>query len=141
GPILGVMAGCAVLLLFVGCLGAGAWYYLTQRRAAAPQPSVEYVLDASARMAQAADTGGGTRLAVAEGVLDAIIRPADPALTSGLRVFGSGKLAEACSDTDLLVPLARASQAKIALSVLAVTNGSKPEAALATAVVAALRDL
>jgi len=104
-------AGCALLLLCAMCgASLGAWRLLGQRPAAAASPSVEYILDASARMALPSIGGVGTRLSVARGVLAEVIRPASPALTAGLRVFGSGKLPDGCADTDLLVPLAPASQ-------------------------------
>jgi hypothetical protein len=135
-------AGCLLLALCALCgAGLAAYRLYGARGPAAGQPSVEYVLDASPRMTLPSLTGGARRLAVAQSVLDEIIRPSDPALTTGLRVFGTGKLAESCADTDLLVPLAAANQAKISASLLAVSPGPQPDAALGAAVVAALRDL
>src|SRR5512143_3670224 len=101
-----VLGGCVLLVLCVGVIGAGAAgvWYLRGRTPPASQPAVEYILDASPRMAQPSE--GSTRLAVAQGVLAEIVRPAEPSVTAGLRVFGSGKLPAACQDTDLLVPLA-----------------------------------
>ena len=135
-------AGCAVLALLAACGAALAgWRLLSLRPPAPPQPAVEYVLDSSVRMALLADTGGGTRLAVAQGVLAEIIRPANPVVTAGLRVFGTGAAAQDCTDTRLLVPLAPANQAKIADGLLAVGPAIQPDAALGAAVVAALHDL
>jgi len=135
-------AGCLLVALCALCgAGVAARRFFGSRGPAASQPSVEYVLDASPRMALPADTGGGTRLAVAQGVLDEIIRPSDPALTAGLRVFGAGKQSAGCADTDLLVPLALANQPKISASLLALSPSAQADAALGAAVVAALRDL
>jgi hypothetical protein len=137
-----ILAGCAVLSLLALCGAAVAgWRLLSLRPPAPSQPAVEYVLDTSARMALPADTGGGTRLAVAQSVLAEIIRPANPALTAGLRVFGTGPAAPGCTDTQLLVPLAPANQGKIADSLLAIGPATQPDAALGAAVVAALHDL
>ena len=140
-PWLIVLGGCALLLLcglIVG--GAGAGYWLVNRgRATAVQPAVEYILDASPRMALASE--GGTRLTVAQGVLAEIVRPADPSLTAGLRVFGTGVQANACQDTDLVVPLALSNQTEISSRVLNVQAGAAADAALGEAMLAAIRDL
>src|SRR6185436_18160076 len=84
---------------------------------------------------------GGTRLAIAQAVLAEIVRPADTAVTAGLRVFGTGHQPAACQDTDLLVPLAPASQGLISDRLVALTSGAGADAALADAMVAAIRDL
>jgi hypothetical protein len=113
---------------------------LSQRRAAQiGPPNVEYVLDASPRMLQASE--GGTRLSVAEGVLAEIVRPASPAVAAGLRVFGTGQLAGVCQDTDLLLPLAAANQARISDRLSALQGGAGVDSALGVAMVSAIRDL
>jgi hypothetical protein len=131
-----------LLLLCAVCAAAVAgWQYYQRGRAVAAPPSVEYVLDASPRMALLSDAGEATRLSVAQSVLVEIIRPSSPTLTAGLRVFGTGKVPSGCADTDLLVPLAPANQSKISTELLAVNTPSKADAAMAAAVIGALRDL
>src|SRR5262249_35749199 len=133
---------CVLLLMCGLCVAAVAGWQLYQRgRAVAVSPSVEYVLDASPRMALLAENGEGSRLSVAQSVLAEVIRPSSPTLTAGLRVFGSGKVPSGCADTDLLVPLALANQEKISTQLLAVNTPSKADAAMAAAVIGALRDL
>src|SRR3990172_4288786 len=105
----------------------------------AAEPAAEYILDASPRMDL--PTAGGTRLAVARGVLAEIIRPAEASVTAGLRVFGSGANTEACRDTTLIVALAPASQALIADQLLGLSTGKAADAALAEAMIAAIKDL
>lgn len=137
-----ILIGCAALLILVCCaavVGGIAYFYMRGRPIVQAQPAVEYILDASPRMQQPSE--GGTRLTVARGVLAEIIRPSDPELTAGLRVFGSGALPAACSDTDLLVPLAPASQGEISDSLLGLDAGSSSEAAMVEAMLAAIRDL
>jgi hypothetical protein len=137
------LGGCAVLALCL-CLIAGAiaGYSLYLRRTppvATEGPSVEYVLDASPRMALPSQTG--TRLTVARGVLGEIIRPADPTVLAGLRVFGTGASSKACEDTDLLVPLAPSSQKLISDKAFTLEAGKATDSALAQAIVTAIRDL
>ncbi len=137
-----ILIGCAALLIVLCCAAvAGGIAYFVLRRGpiVQAQPAVEYILDASPRMQQPSE--GGTRLSVARGVLAEIIRPSDPQLTAGLRVFGTGALPVACSDTDLLVPLAPASQGEISDSLLGLDAGSSSEAAMVEAMIAAIRDL
>ena len=136
-------AGCVLIGLCVLCaLVGGGYFFFTQRTvASAAAPSVEYILDASPRMAQPAQGENGSRLSVARGVLAEVVRPSDPAVTAGLRVFGSGAQPIACSDTNLLVPLAPANQAQISTHLLALTAGSNSDAAMAQAMIAAIRDL
>src|SRR6185436_13928535 len=143
GPAVYIAAGCGVLLLCLICVGiAGAGYYFyTQQPGRAKQPAVEYILDASPRMALTAENDSSTRLAVAQGVLAEIVRPADPAVTAGLRVFGTGAQAAACQDTDLLVPLAVANQAQISTHLLSLKAGANPDAAMGEALISAIRDL
>jgi hypothetical protein len=131
----GVLAACG---LAAGVLAAGAWIY-TQNRVPASEPAVEYLLDASPRMALAAEDG--TRLSVAQAVLAEIVRPADPAVTAGLRVFGTGAVPDACKDTRLVVPLAPANQPTIAAELAALIAGPAAEAAMAEAMIAAIGDL
>jgi hypothetical protein len=137
-------AGCALIGLCVLCAAAvgGGFYFYTQRPvASAGVPSVEYILDATQRMALQAEGENDTRLNVARGVLAEIVRPSDPTVTAGLRVFGSGAQPAACNDTALLVPLAPASQVQISGHLLAVTTGANPAAAMAQAMISAIRDL
>jgi hypothetical protein len=141
-PMTFVLIGCAALLVLLVCAalaGGSAYFFLRGRSIVQAQPAVEYILDASPRMQQPSE--GGTRLTVARGVLAEIIRPSDPELTAGLRVFGTGALPVACSDTDLLVPLAPASQSEISDSLLGLDAGSSSEAAMVEAMIAAIRDL
>lgn len=135
---LGALALVGVCLC-VGVMGGAAFAYFANRDQA--EPAVEYILDASPRMAQAGTGGQETRLSVARAVLAEIVRPADGAVSAGLRVFGNGAVPEACRDTALLVPLAPASQGRIATTLTAVEAGQAADAALAEAMLAAIRDL
>ncbi len=139
-------AGCAVLALclcIVGVAGGGYLWFNQREPERGNQPAVEYILDASPRMtlpAAGAD-GEATRLKVAQGVLAEIVRPADPDVTAGLRVFGNGAVPVACQDTNLLVPLAPANQGQISDQALRLEAGAAADAALAEAMIAAIRDL
>lgn len=137
------------LLIALGCLvvggglclllaAAGALYYL-RGRARADSPGVAYILDTSPRMAL--DTEGGDRLTVAQGVMAEIVRPANPTLTSGLRIFGSGATSESCQDTELVVPFRPANQGEIAAGLEVLQTGSSAESALAQAMLDAIQDL
>ncbi|MEP7358958.1 MAG: hypothetical protein ABI847_17040 [Anaerolineales bacterium] len=132
--------GCAALLAggLVAALAAGG-FLLLRSRAQTGTPSVEYILDASPRMTEG--SAGETRLSQAQGVLAEIVRPADAKVTAGLRVFGTGAQTSLCQDSDLLVPLAPASQGVISDRLVALTAGAGADAALAEAMVAAIRDL
>jgi hypothetical protein len=134
-----VGVGCGLLLLLTCCTSAavGAYFYL--RPQAGSEPAVEYVLDASPRMN--ASTEGGTRIEVARGVLAEIVRPANPDLSSGLRVFGSGAVAQPCQDTALVVPFATSNQDKIASRLGGVEAGSNSNSDLSEAMISAIRDL
>ncbi len=139
-----IAGGCVVLgLCFLCAASLGGYYLFTTRRTAATTsvPSVEYILDATQRMAQPAAGENDTRLNVARGVLAEIVRPSDPAVTAGLRVFGSGAQPAACSDTDLLVPLALANQTQISTHLLSITHGVNADAAMGQAMLSAIRDL
>jgi hypothetical protein len=141
-PLWLALGGCALLLvcgLVVVGVGAGAWLFQRGRDTDA-EPAVEYILDASPRMTTESDVGGA-RLTVAQGVLAEIVRPADPSLTAGLRVFGTGAQVDACKDTDLVVPLAPSSQGEIASRLLDVKAGAAADAAVGEAMIAAIRDL
>jgi hypothetical protein len=142
-PLIASLASCLVVVVTgLACAGVVAGgYYLYSRRALPTQPAVEYILDASPRMAEPAQIDGGTRLGVAQGVLAEIVRPADPKLTAGLRVFGTGALPQACQDTRLVVPLAIAVQAQISTQLLGLTTGPSADAAVGEAMVSAIRDL
>ncbi len=137
--------GCAVIALCVLCAAAagGGYYFYSQRNVptTGSVPSVEYILDATSRMSQPAEGENDTRLNVARGVLAEIVRPSDPTVTAGLRVFGSGAQPTACNDTALLVPLAPSTQEQISTHLLAVTTGTDPAAAMSQAMVSAIRDL
>jgi hypothetical protein len=138
--------GCAVLALCacVAAVSGGGYLWFNQREPArGDQPAVEYILDASPRMAlpAAGADSDATRLAVAQGVLAEIVRPAAPDVTAGLRVFGNGAVPVACQDTNLLVPLAPANQGQISDQALALQAGAAADAALAEAMIAAIRDL
>lgn len=137
-----VLIGCGVLLIVLCCavvVGGAAYFLLRRGSIVQSQPAVEYILDASPRMQQPSE--GGTRLSIARSVLAEIIRPSAPDLTAGLRVFGTGALPVACSDTDLIVPLAPASQGQISDSLLGVNPGDSSEAAMVEAMISAIRDL
>jgi hypothetical protein len=127
GACLCVAAAVAAFFLFRDRLGRGA------------QPTIEYILDASPRMNTS--SGGDTRIGVARGVLAEIVRTADPGLTAGLRVFGTGALSEVCQDTDLVVPLAVANQVRIEKGLGGVALGPKSDSPLAQAMIAAIRDV
>jgi hypothetical protein len=92
-------------------------------------------------MALQAENDTGSRLAVAQGVLSEIVRPADPKVTAGLRVFGTGAQAQSCQDTALVVPLAVANQGQISTQLLSLITGDNPDAAMGEAMVSAIRDL
>src|SRR3990172_2348262 len=137
-----ILIGCGALLVVLCCAavaGGIAYYVLGRGAIGQAEPAVEYILDASPRMQQSSE--GATRLSVARGVLAEIVRPSDPDVTAGLRVFGTGALPVACSDTDLLVPLAPASQGEISDSLLGLNAGDSSEAAMVEAMISAIRDL
>jgi hypothetical protein len=139
------LVGCALLAvcgIVFSAVAAGWWWLFRKSTTEASQPAVEYLVDASARMALASAGGGGSdRLTAARGVLAEIIRPASIEVRAGLRVFGTGVVLDACEDSDLVVPLALANQLQIADRLSAVNTGPSDEAALATAMVQAIRDL
>jgi hypothetical protein len=137
-----VAIGCALVLVCVCAAAAavGAYNYVRSRRAATVEPTVEYILDASPRM-QTASTGGDTRLAAARGVLADIVRTADPRLTAGLRVFGTGALPQGCQDTDLLVPFAPANQDAIEGSLGGVAAAPQSDSPVAEAMISAIKDM
>jgi hypothetical protein len=92
-------------------------------------------------MALPAEGGRSTRLLVARAVLAEIVRPADLKVTAGLRVFGSGRATDVCQDSNLVVPLGSANQAKIADQLTTLGAGLSEAAPLAEAMLQALRDL
>lgn len=128
-----IIIGCCLLAALVGGL-----YYL-RTRSQNESPGVAYILDTSPRMSL--ETEGGTRLQVAQSVMSEIVRPANPQLTSGLRVFGSGAVSDSCQDTELVVPFRTANQQQIASELVGLQVGSTAESALAAAMVDAIRDL
>jgi hypothetical protein len=112
------------------------------RRPAVSEPAVAYILDTSQRMRlPAAGSPGQTRLELARAALAEVIRPAEPSLRSGMRVFGSGANPESCSDTDLIVPFAPSNSSRIADTLSTLSPGPSTDAALAESIVAAIRDL
>jgi hypothetical protein len=135
------VGGCA-LLAVLACgvaAAAGGFFYLQRNRTDADQPTVEYILDSSPRMALANE--GGSRIEVARGVMAEIVRPANPDLTSGLRVFGNGALPQPCQDTELIVPFAQSNQDQIADELGGVSVGANSDSALSEAMIAAIKDL
>jgi hypothetical protein len=135
-----IVAGCLVLaaLCCLVVLIAGGFYYF-QTRTAAENPGVAYVLDTSTRMGL--QSQGGSRLEVAQGIMSEIVRPGNPQLTSGLRVFGSGVIDQSCEDTELVVPFETANQQRIASELGVLELGASEESAMAQAMVDAIRDL
>ncbi len=133
--------GCVLLLLLACAIAAavGAYLYFQRNASSADQPTVEYILDSSPRMALS--TQGNSRIEVARGVMAEIVRPANPDLTSGLRVFGNGALPQPCQDTQLIVPFAQSNQDQIATQLGDVTVGANSDAALSEAMIAAIKDL
>lgn len=130
------------VLLLIACLGAGGVgaYFLTRGdQSTDEEPAVAYILDTSPRMSLAAEQG--TRLSVAQAIMAEVVRPADPELTAGLRVFGSDAVAQACDDTELIVPFSTDNQAAIADSLRHLAVGGSAESALAQSMIAAIRDL
>jgi hypothetical protein len=138
-----ILAVGAALLLCLCVAGAavGGFFVIRGRETTATGPTVEYVLDASARMSQPAEGGGGSRLQVAQNVLAEIVRPADPAVTAGLRVFGAGAASQSCNDTELVIAPAPATQPAIADRARGVQNSGNSDSALAEAIIAAIADL
>ena len=137
-----VAIGCAVVIVCVCAVAvaAAAYNYVRSQRAATAQPTVEYILDASPRM-QTASKSGDTRLVVARGVLADIVRTADPRLTAGLRVFGTGALPRGCDDTDLLVPFATANQDEIESGLGGVDSSPQSDSPVAEAMISAIKDM
>ena len=134
------VVGCAIVAACL-CVAAAiaAFYFFRGRLGRGAQPTIEYILDASPRMNSS--SGGDPRIAVARGVLGEIVRTADPRLTAGLRVFGTGALSEVCQDTDLVVPLAVSNQVRIEEGLGGVALGPKSDSPLAQAMIAAIRDV
>ena len=142
------LLGCAGLVV-IGCFASGVVGYFFFRDwieenvpgllPTAEEPAVAYILDTSSRMGLPSEQG--TRLSVAQAILAEIVRPADPGLTSGLRVFGGGALPQACEDTELVVTFAPANQSAIAEGALGLQVGGAAESPLAQSMVAAIRDL
>lgn len=135
-----IIVGCLVAVVACCLLAAlaGGFFYL-RSRSHAESPGVAYILDTSPRMSL--ETDGGTRLQVAQGVMSEIVRPANPRLTSGLRVFGSGAVSDSCQDTELVVPFRPANGAQIASELDGLHVGQTAESALAAAMVDAIQDL
>jgi len=137
-----VLVGCglAAACLCLTGVAAGAYFYLRGRQATSAEPTIEYVLDASPRM-ESPSSSGEPRIVVARGVLGEIVRTADPRLTAGLRVFGTGALPQGCEDTDLVVPLAASNQGEIEGTLGEVEAAPESDSAVAQAMVGAIRDM
>lgn len=137
-----IVIGCAVIIVCVCAVAvaAAAYSYVRGQRATTAQPTVEYILDASPRM-QMASESGDTRLVVARGVLADIVRTADPRLTAGLRVFGTGALPQGCDDTDLLVPFATGNQDRIESGLGRVDSSPQSDSPVAEAMISAIKDM
>jgi len=137
-----VLVGCGLVAACLCLTGvaAGAYFYLRGRQATSAEPTIEYVLDASPRM-ESPSSGGEPRIVVARGVLGEIVRTADPRLTAGLRVFGTGALPQGCEDTDLVVPLAASNQGEIEGTLGNVEASPESDSAVAQAMVGAIRDM
>lgn len=134
------VVGCVVVAACL-CIAAAiaGYFYFRGRLGGGAQPTIEYILDASPRMNNA--SGGDTRIGVARGVMGEIVRTADPQLTAGLRVFGTGASTQSCQDTNLLVPLAASNQVKIEKGLGGIAPGTQPDSPLAEAMIAAIRDV
>lgn len=105
----------------------------------AVQPSVAYIMDISPRMSLSA--GQDTRLVVARSIFADVVRRSDPELTAGFRVFGQDTVAEACQDTELVVPFAASNHQQIADQLSGLAVGASTESALGEAMISAIRDL
>jgi hypothetical protein len=134
-----LLAALLTLFLCLAGLTAGGLFLL--RRQGQQERAILYVLDVSQRMALPAAGAEGSRLEVARNVLAEVIRPADPEFTAGLRVFGSGAVADHCADTQLLVSPAAGAEAEIAGSLDTLEAGGNADAPLGQAMIAAIRDL
>lgn len=135
-----IAAGCLVLVALcclLALVAAGVYYLRT--RSPAESPGVAYILDTSSRMGL--ESEAGSRLQVAQGIMSEIVRPGNPQLTAGLRVFGSGAVAQSCEDTELVVPFEPANQQRIATELGELELGDSQESAMAQAMVDAIRDL
>jgi hypothetical protein len=136
GIALALVAGLCLIAMVAG----GVIYFLRQPETT--EPAVAYVLDTSQRMGlPAKGVEGQSRLGVAEAILAEVIRPAEPSLTSGMRVFGGGFEPEACRDTHLRVPYAASNQTRIADELSGLSTGPAAEAALDEAMLAAIREV
>lgn len=141
--LLSIGLGLALLFLCFASLLAltvAGYFYFWTRQAVGEGPAVHYVLDVSGRMDQPAAGSSASRLAVAGNVMAEVLRPSAAAV-AGLRVFGSGAVASACEDTDLRVPPTAAGRAQIAAELEMLQAGQTADAALAEAMIAAIRDL
>jgi hypothetical protein len=132
-----LLMGCLLLLAAAAVAG---YLYLWRPPAATAEPAAHYVLDVSERMNRPAAGSSESRLVVARQVMAEVLRPSGLAV-AGLRVFGSGAVATGCEDTDLLVAPAPAGQVQITAELDRLEAGATADAALAQAMVAAIRDL
>ncbi len=113
--------------------------FLNQRNSE-PTVSTVYLIDSSRRMADPFSGGALTRLGAAQGfVRDLVSRTSSDAVL-GLRAFGSGSVADACEDTELIVFPAAGMQSEIVTGIEDLSTQSE-EAALIPGAIAAIRDL
>lgn len=136
------LAGCGLIAacVCVAAAAAGGYAYFRTPRGSTSVPTIEYVLDASPRM-ESPSSSGEPRLVVARGVLADIVRTADPGLTAGLRVFGTGAQPQGCEDTDLVVPLASSNHTTIQSTLAGVEASRDSDAPVAQAMIEAIQDL
>jgi hypothetical protein len=135
--LLGVIFCLTLAVIIV----AGGYFYNGLGQSAEDTPGVIYLLDVSDRMALSAVGGQENRLAAARTALAEMLRPSPAEITTGLRVFGSGVVPQACQDTDLLVPLATGNRERIIAQLSTMSQSEMVDAPLAVAMVAAIRDL
>jgi hypothetical protein len=135
-----------LLLLLVG-LGAGIVFFREElasllgiQLAGGNGPSVEYVVDASLRMA---DTGNPNRFNVARRGL--VVNMQDESfreVNAGLRVFGNGQGGSGCDDTALLVGIQRNNAAVIGQALTTLQPGrGEGQVGMTQAILLAIEDL
>ena len=130
-----------LILLFLLLLGS-ALYYFILRQDDPPEETVStlYLVDASLRMSEAFSEGENSRMDVARNFVRDLVNRSPDENILGLRVFGTGKSANECEDTDLLVPINRNTQSQIADELDNVQTVSQ-SASLVAAALEAIRDL
>ncbi len=136
-----LLVGCAItaVCLIVIVATIAAFFIVRGRGGKAAEPTIEYILDTSPRMESLSN--GDTRIRVARGIMAEIVRTADPRLTAGLRVFGTGAQPQGCQDTDLVVPFATANQGKIEGQLGGLESDPNSDSPVAQAMIAAIKDM